>query len=258
VSEKTEKIKKTVSDVIDTDFTTPKQPGETSARQADVAEDREALGLDEINSKSRRGWETALKTAKKDGIPRKAERIADEILAAPVEDMGDVQTAGLTIRMAELKKEHKQASEAVAKAKELDDIQTLSAEVTRIEQDFDKLSRAVDLSGSEAGRRLAAQKLTINKDFDLISVVTRAKAAKGAELTQKERVGYEKLTAELEKANTRIDNLAKEVQEFKARRFVRKSRAATEFKKMTKQQKDTDLAELVTKTNALLKQGCNN
>lgn len=257
VTAKTPEITERVSQVVERDFTQPKPKGETSARQADIAEDRESMGLSEINSKTRRGWESALKTAKKQKIHRKAPRLADEILETP-RSLSDVETAGLTIRMAELKAEHKQTSSTLRKAKDSADIETQAAEVGRIEEEFDKLSRAVDMSGTEKGRALAAQKLTINRDFDLISTVTRAKAAKKADLSLKERASIERLTKGLESATTKIDRLSVEVQEMKAKRFVRRGRAATEFKRMSKQAKDSDLADLVAKTNALLKQGCNN
>lgn len=250
-----EKVEKEVESVIERDFT--KDPTETSARQADIAEDRKALGLDQINSEKRRGWEKAMKVAKKEGIARKADRIAEQILESPVEDMGDVQTAGLVTRMAELKKEHKQVNEAFNKETDVAMRQIRAAEIQQIEKELDKLQKAVHLSGSEAGRTLAAQKLTLDENFDLASVVNRASVAKqGKELSKRQRVNFEKLTKDLEAATTKIEQLAMEMQEMKARKFVKKGRTATQFRTMNKAQKDSELADLVAKTNRLIKEGC--
>lgn len=255
ITEKTPEIRKQVSEVIETDFT--KAPKVTSARQKSVDEDRKSLGLKEINSTSRRTWETALKQAKKDKIPAKAQRIASEVNETS-RPLSDIETAGLTTRMAELKNEHAEIQKEIGKLKDEVDIQTKAAEAERIEQEFDSLSRAVKLNGTQAGRALAAQKLTINQDFDLISVLNRAKTAKTKALSQKESVKFKNLTSELDKANKRIDDLSLEVNEIKAQKFVRRRRTATEFKRMTLIEKDADLARLTAKTNELLKIGCNN
>src|SRR5690606_36952583 len=80
------------------------------------------------------------------------------------------------------------------------EVATLSAEANRIEDEFDSISTALRTSGTEKGRALAAQKLTINQDFQLVSVLNRAKAAKGAELTAKQRAHIEALTKRLEES----------------------------------------------------------
>jgi hypothetical protein len=263
VSAKTPEIKKQIDQVIETDFTTKKPLDLTSPRQADIAADREALGKAAINSKSRRGWNKAQKIAKKQLIPSKADDIAKEILAAPVENMGDVRTAGLTIRMAELKKEHKLATRQLKAAKKKGDdaeIATRAADRNRILEKLDTLQRAVDLSGSEAGRTLAAQKLQINEDFDLESTLLNALSAKKAKLSSREKFNFEKLTESLDKLTAKIDTVFASNQLDKARRFVKKGRgrAATEFKSLTKEQRQSEIAQRMIKTREMLKQGCNN
>ncbi len=249
-TEKTPEIQTKVSETVETDFTEA-----TSAKQASLAEDRKSMGLDEINSKGRRTWETALKQAKTEKIASKANRLAEEINATP-RALSDVETAGVTIRMAELKNEHKEAMDAVAKLKDDADIKTKSAEIERIEVEFDALTKAVNTSGTEKGRALAAQKLTINKDFSLISVLNRAKVAAGKKLSAVKQQIFKGLTKRLNETNKRVETLELEVNELKAKGIVRKG--VSRFKRLSIQQKNTELDTLVDRTNRLLKEGCNN
>lgn len=247
---KTPEIQTRIAETVEEDFTTA-----TSARQESLAEDRKSLGLDEINSKSRKSWEESLQQAKKEKIASKANRIAEEVNINP-RALSDVETAGVTIRLAELKNEHKQAMEDVAKSKDDADIKTLSAEIERIEAEFDALSRAVDTSGTEKGRALAAQKLTINKDFSLISVLNRAKAAAGKKLKAAQQKIFKGLTEKLDIATKKAETLEQEVNELKAKGTLQ--RGARRFTALKPQQRTKTIADLASDINVLLQQGCNN
>ncbi len=249
-TEKTSQIQSKVAETVQTDFTKA-----TSAKQASLAEDRKSMGLDEINSPDRKSWGQSLRQAQKEKIPAKANRLAEEVNANP-RPLNDVETAGVTIRMAELKNEHAEAMEAVAKSKDDAEIKTLSAEVDRIEAEFDALTKAVNVSGTEKGRALAAQKLTINKDFDLISVLNRAKTAAGKKLTAIQNKLFKGLTEKLSKTTKRVEALEIEVNGLKARGAVRIGNRR--FKTMNLQQKNRSLDSLVAKAKTLLEQGCNN
>jgi hypothetical protein len=258
---KSDAIQGQVAEVVEADFTakeTQKKLDElTSARQAAIEEDRKALGLKEINSKDRKGWEKSLKEAKDKNIPAKAQRLADEINAMP-RALNDVETAGVVIRMAELKNEHEVAMDSIAASKDEANTTTHAAEINRIEAEFESLSRAVDMSGTEKGRALVAQKLTINRQYDLISVKTRAKVAKGKALSAKEAAQLETLTTQLAEANAKIDALAKEMAELKAMKNLKTVRTARGFAQMSETQRNTNLSDLASDVNALLKQGCAN
>lgn len=247
---KTPKIQTKIAETVEEDFTQA-----TSARQESLAEDRKSLGLDEINSKDRKSWEESLRQAKKEKIASKANRIAEEVNANP-RALSDVETAGVTIRLAELKNEHKQAMEEVGKSKDDADIKTQSAEIERIEAEFDALSRAVDTSGTEKGRALAAQKLTINKDFSLISVLNRAKAAAGKKLSQIQQKAFTVLTKRLDVATKKAETLEQEVTELKAKGTLQ--RGARRFTALKPQQRTKTIADLASDINVLLQQGCNN
>ena len=250
-TEKTAKVQQEVSTVIETDFT--KDP--TSARKESVKRDRESLGLDVTNSKDRKSWEESLQQAKKEGVSKKASRLAAEIIEEP-RSLNDVETAGMTIRMAELKKEHAELTKEIAETDDTAELIPKAAEIQRVEDEFDDLTRAVSLSGTEKGRALAAQKLTINKDFDLISVLNRAKVAKRKTLSAREESQFKRLTEDLQKSNEKIGELQLEVFEIKALNTIKKG--AKRFTRMSLVQKDRNLSNLVAETNELLKQGCNN
>ncbi len=250
-TEKTAKIQSEVSKVIETDFT----KDATAAKQESVKADREALGLDVTNSKSRKSFEESLQQAKKEGVSKKASRIAAEIIEEP-RALSDVETAGMTIRMAELKKEHAALAKEIAETDDTAELIPKAAEIQRVEDEFDDLTRAVSLSGTEKGRALVSQKLTINKDFDLISVLNRAKVAKRKTLSAREESKFKKLTEDLQKSNEKIDKLQLEVLEIQALNAVKKG--AKRFTRMSLVQKDSDLSRLVAETNELLKMGCNN
>lgn len=227
-------------------------PETTSARVADITRDRKALlGLDAMNSPERRTWKTALDTARTQGLdrPDKAMRLAGEVAAKP-RALSDVETAGLVQHAATLKLEH---ADIVKRVRDMDDRAELvsnAAEALRIEQEFDTLTTAIRKSGTEKGRALASQKLTLDSDLDLVSVLSRAKVAKGKNLTAKERAAFEKLTKELEAANERVKSLEIQVREQTASRALRKHRATK------RKSEPEERAALLNEVRELLKAGC--
>jgi hypothetical protein len=247
-TENTEKVKSGVDEALKTDYTKA-----TSAKIKDVAYDREAMGLDEINSPDRKKWKESLQAAKDKRFDRNASMIASEIIANP-RPLTDEETAGLVIRMAELKSEHKQLLAKIKDTTDQAEIIGLSTLIDRIEDEFDLLSRAVTLSGTEKGRALAAQKLTINEDYDLISIKTRAKAAAGRKLKASEETKLEELTKKLDHTNNRVSELEKTIKELTA---SRKLAGRSRFKSMSQMAKDTELNTKANRLNELLRQGCN-
>ncbi len=249
-TEKTPVIQKQVTETVETDFTKA-----TSAKQASLAEDRESMGLDEINSPDRRSWEESLRQATKEKIPSKANRIAEEVNANP-RPLSDIETAGVVQRMAELKSEHQAAMDDIGETKDGVEVKTKAAEIERIEAEFDALTRAVQLSGTEKGRALAAQKLTINKDFKLISVLNRAKAAAGKKLTAIQNKIFKGLTEKLTKTTKRVETLEAQINELQAKSQLQ--RGNKRFRNMTLQQKNRNIQTLANRAKVLLEQGCAN
>jgi len=168
--------------------------------------------------------------------------------------MSDIETAGLVDAMERLKQEHGKVLSRIENETDPAEIASLSAEAGRIEAEFDALTRAMHSSASEKGRALNAQKLTIDQDFTLVSVKTRAKAAKGKALTEAESAQLAEMTKQLEEARKKIGELEAQMAEQAARVALR--RARTRGPNRPKQDLDAELDQLLTQTRTLLKAGC--
>jgi hypothetical protein len=176
----------------------------TAAKNLSMDRDRELLDLPELPDATRRGWQSALETARTNGVPGRASRLAAEIAADP-RALSDVETAGMVVRAAELKNEFAGQLQAMQADPDSGNSQFHAAEANRIQEEFDLLSQSLRLSGTEAGRALAARKLTLDADLSLLPVLSRAKAAKGGEaLTDAQRGGFEKLLGRLDGINEQI------------------------------------------------------
>ncbi len=230
-------------------------PAKTSARQADIQEDRASLGLDGIASAERKSWQKSLQQAKDLNLINTALRTAAEVNAKP-RPLNDVETAGLVMKTAQLKKEHKSLMERFAPAEDQTEIDSLARQLDDVEKEFDSLSQAIHASGTEKGRALAAQKLTINQDFDLLSLKSRAKKIKGKPLTAKETAKITQLAKDLELQQTQNELLQIRINELMARRFIKEGSVAR-YSRMTLPERTSELDTLVARTRQLLDQGCN-
>ncbi len=228
----------------------------TSARKAMTTQDRETMGLSKLNSPERRSWQTALDTADEQGIPERAMRLAAEVKDKP-RPLSDVETAGMVTKAAQLKNEHAAVMDEIGKSTDPAEVQLKAAEARRIEQDFDLLTDGLRTSGTEKGRALASQKLTLNQDYKLVSVLNRAKAAKGGDLLPPERGALETLTTRLEEHSSRIEELESKLRDREAGDLLRQNRSQR-YAKMTPEQRGAELQGKYAKLRELLKAGCNN
>lgn len=211
------------------------------------------MGLDTLNSPDRRGWQETLDTAHSDKIPERAMRIAAEVNASP-RALSDVETAGLVLKATSIKNEHASLMDKISKSDDAGEIATNSAEARRVEEEFDLLTRALRTSGTEKGRALASQKLTINQDYQLVSVKNRAKASKGSALSVAESAKLEQLTKDLEATNARVAELELKMKEQTASQTVRRNRAQRSGENRIS--KDAELNDLYSKARELLRAGC--
>lgn len=183
-------------------------PEATSARKAWTDIDREIMGNDPLQAPQRRGWQQDLDEARAKGLhePDAAMRTATAILQNP-RALSSTETAGLVHHLARLKLEHTRLHKEVEHADPTDTI-IAGEEILRIEQEHDLLTEALRKSGTEKGRALASQKLTLDQDFSLITVLNRAKAATGDGALQPEtRARLEALTKELEDRTRQVAEL---------------------------------------------------
>lgn len=225
----------------------------TSARKVDIKRDRAVLGLDEIPSPERRTWEEALTTARDQGMVEEAWRVinrANETRTA----LSDVETAAVVQHLAGLKNEHARLL-GIIRDPRTGDVDRSSAETERnlVEVEFDGATRALIASGTEKGRALAAQKLTLDESFDLVSILSKARTNKGETLTPAERGRLETLTSKLDSAESEIVALQEEIALASMKETVG---AAKKKKRQTRKEADAELDGLTAKANRLLRAGC--
>ena len=249
----TQQTVKEVEDAIKVDVTDPAFP--TSTKHASTKEIRDRLGIGQVNSKTRRSDEQAMAEAVERKIPEKALRIADDINTT-ARALSDIEDAGMRIKVAELEIEHEQLMKLIGDSKDEADTKTLSTDAARVEAEFDSIISALETSGTEAGRALRARKVQIGRDFKLVSVLNRAKAAAGKKLSAVQSRLFKQLTEKLSKRVKQIDALRIEVAILKAGQTVK--RGARRFTTMNKQQRQTSRQGLSAKVVELLQQGCAN
>jgi len=214
------------------------EPSTTSARKSQLAEDRAQLDLPELPSAERKSWRTSLANAK----PERAALLADEVLTKP-RSLNDEETASLVVRAQEIKNEHAQTMKEIGESSDPDTIAAKKAQADALEREFDKITRATKASGTEKGRTLAAQKLTINQDYDLVSLVQRAKAAKGRDLNPAERERYEQMASQIEDLNKQLSEANEKAQKAQLQRSIDKVKRQTR-RAETKATLDTEFASL--------------
>jgi hypothetical protein len=224
----------------------------TSARKADMTRDREQFGFNDLDSPERRSWQQALQTAKETIPIDDAMRLVDEVNASP-RPLNDVETAGLVVYGADLKNRHSRLMNEIAELDDPAELMDAAAKAERVENEFDALSRAVRTSGTEKGRALAAQKLTIDQDFKLVSVLNRAKAAKGAQLSPRQRTKGETLIKAHDTKEAALQQKVVELQEALADKVLQSSKR---HRAMSKAEKKADLDSLYVRARQLLDAGC--
>lgn len=229
-------------------------PDVTTARQADLEVEREIWQESGMPSKERKTFKQSMDNAVQKGIPEKALRLAAEVIDKP-RVLSDEETAGMVRKLAQLKNEYKVLMSEIGTLTDDGLIATKAAEISRVELEHEALTRAIYSSGTEAGRALSIRRLAINKDYELISILNRAKVAKGKALTEAERSKILELTQKLEAETLRADQAQQQVNELKAQKAVKEG-GLRRYNRMNTLDKDAELAVLLGKTRNLLKAGC--
>ena len=230
------------------------EPKLTSARQAWINRHRERLGLSGINSKLRRTWIDAMAQAWERNLPQNALRLADKARGGEI--LTDVETAAMVIRMVELENEMEGLTESIARETDPAAVKSLSAEIGRARSEYDVITQANFVSGSETGRALNIRKMAINQSFTIESVKAQAKAVKGSELTERDASKLEQATKDFNEQKAKVAALEKKVTELQAQKTV-KSRAGTKrWGSMSKGQLTKDRTALESRVTELLAAGC--
>lgn len=251
-------------------------PEFTRAAKADMTRDREILNLDTLSSPETVTFEATLKSAKAKGFDKveKTDALADEVLGrfkknklgllteevkATPRAFNPEETAGMVLRAVELKNTHKALNKAASKLPDNAPDTAILAAMERIQEEFDRISEALRRSGTESGRNLVAHKLTLNQDFDLVSIRNRAQIAKkeskkGAVLTDKENAKFKELTDKLAKRDEELAEALRRNNKRSANVLLLKG--AKKFEKMTPIEKRQAFDNAFEKAKKLIKEGC--
>ena len=222
-----------------------------SVKNLSMGEVREDLGLGKVPSEQRKKQQTSVDNAIEKRIPENALRIATEVQQNP-RQMTDEEEAGMLVRSVQLRDEYKGLKKQLASADEADR-SMISANMDRIEAEFDIISRATKTAGTEIARALAFRRSYIDEEYDILSVKTRARAKKGRALTEKEVAKFEELTTKLDDANKKIAELQEKADEAAVSEFVQSSKRPA---KRSTGQKMASISALSRRINELLEQGC--
>ncbi len=224
----------------------------TGARKSLTSQDRADYGLNELPSPERKTWREALDKAKSENLDAEADRLAQEVIQHP-RALNDKETAGMVIRLKQLKDQYNAAHDRLKTIEDPVLINEQSRAIDHLRGQIDKVTEALQSSGTEKGRNLASQNLAIDKNFDLASVEVRAKAAKKSPLTPEEREALKTTTEKLAAAEKKIVELQSRSREVEAREAVVSQRRT---KKAKPQEVHVRTAELASRARRLLRAGC--
>lgn len=121
-------------------------------------------------------------------------------VAAKPRPLNAEEVGALAYDRVQIINQHEAATRKLADAidkKDTAQIETLSAEMKRLEDDLSTNDEALVKGGREQSAAFNARKMVIGSDFRLAPTLQRAKAAKLGELTPQERTKFEGLTAKL-------------------------------------------------------------
>ena len=201
--------------------------GVTSARKAFTDADRKAMGLKatkEIDPESFQQWlddSDQMVTDSGMSLNGWGNATADRVLANPTA-LSDVETAGMVKHMQDLKNQHSALNAKLSATTDQAEVKAIGESLKRIEEQFDNATLAVKLSGTEKGRSLNAQKITINQDFDLLSITNRYRARSvDGTIPKNVEDKLKKLAQDIEEQKAKIVDLEDQMLRGNARRTVR-------------------------------------
>ncbi len=228
----------------------------TSNRKAFTHKEREQLGLNKLNSPEREAIRTALDEAKAKNMDADADMLAEKVLAGGERRLTRPEAASMGIRKMQLLT---QFDAAVERLKDLTDpleINAQAREMDVIRNRFDKLSEALVMGNSEAGRDLNFAKMTLDKDLNLLPVLARAKAKKGKPLTPESEAKFKELTEKLKESEARVVEAEKRTKEVEAREAITTQKRISRAARKPREQLKAEIADLTEETRRLFRAGC--
>jgi hypothetical protein len=245
----------------------PKGEDLTGTKVETTRQEREARGLNAVEKQAYQAIGQSYEAGKssvEDGSldPRSLSRaVADK-----PRPLSSTEVGALGYDRARLINEHRQALKTISDAVDTNNESAVNegrTRLQRIEEDLDFNDRALEKGGREQSAAFNARKMLIRDDYSLASIVQRAKAKTGKDLTPEFRAKLEDLTKQLEQKDTLLAQKDEAYKKLEAQRAVKRiiddvAREQRRQKRVvTKQDLDAQFAQLSTAFSAKLENRLN-
>lgn len=181
--------------------------------KAEIEKIRESEQFSKLSPSQKIEWQAHLDNAKKLGMDIEAINIAERVISSP-RVITPVEHAAFVLRSAQLfNKSDEVLSEIEQSIITGKDTTELKKQLEQVNNQLDVITRAGDLSGTEAGRALNIRKMGIErKTYEIAEVVRQATAMKGKPLNDKELSSLQTLVNQLEEWDKTAERLISEIE----------------------------------------------
>ena len=205
-----------------------REDGTIGVSNAEASRIREMAGLEEFTETESKALMTSMANAKAKGLDLRAESIAESIKKTP-RTLNDEEKMGIALREAQLVNQHEQLMTEIddlTKNDQYADAKVLSKELEGIEEKIELLTDATKFASREWGRSgRASQALIDLGTYDLAKTLVRAKANKGAKLTQKQRDAVAVAIKERDEVQAKLDKFQDQFDPKVLKAFIKESKS---------------------------------
>lgn len=234
------------------------EPSSTAAKREKVTADRAARGEEPIPRPERKSDEQLLSDAKAANLkdPNEPLRLVDQVLKGKKGALSDKETVQVDLHVQELKNKYDAVNKKLAEAKDPATIKELSEQSDAMEREMRSAEEAFAVSGTEKGRALRAQRIEIDQDFRLLTMISRATKAHGRELTRDERATIKEQHDKIAELETKLTEANERVAKAEAERAVGriKSDVAKENRRAGRRVKRESLDQEAAELKSLIAQ----
>ena len=227
----------------------------TSIAQESLNRDREAMGMSLVPGKQNGTAKEYADEAIRLGLIDDVHRIATAIHEGIKETLNKVEMSAFRMKLRDLMKHYLILYDAINFQSDAE-LRIIDAEMTRIRQEFDYISQAAHFGTSEAAKTLRAAQDVIDSDFNILTILRLAKAAKNGKLTPKQQSRIEELVKKLNKVTRERDEANKKLRDTHAMRVVKKQGKSDRVKRGNASVK-TEIESLYDTLTRLAEAGCN-
>lgn len=225
-----------------------------TAAQASTRQSRSEVNLLQIVSPASKSDVELLAEARAEGIVDDAVAISTMVLRK-WRSLSDAETVGLNERRTQIEKEYKALVARVEESFDDGAIQRMGAKMEELRQNFDIITQALDRAGTEQGRAFRARRLYLDDTTNELAMLGLAKANKGSELTEDERMSVRAAVKEAQRLQAKIDELLEENKQLITKKVFAPERIES-IKRMPQEARLSRMEELRKTFKDLADKGC--